>query len=367
MVNRLCALTMYVFWWHKPFLPNEPIVLRDDRLAPLAAFMYVSSEMSGYIREEEAQSRSTLHSFLMRSNVYSRLPEISTLCFRSRAPTSMDASSVARRGSEISALSKLIAEDGAGSDVEKTRSIEHGFRTSLLQPQRCPESCAEILRGDKHRDKQQSLFEMKPRILDRRPTMFMQGTADVQRWNLLQIALANYPKLLEDRVLLTHTMARGEVCIHLKPEQLVAKRVQNFPSTDLLREIDGFIIGIMLWFASFVYGGIHAAAWNDHFPTATEMWLWRASAAYIGFAGGLWTVLLLIMLQIPGLSRYYQRWTQGNIGWIDGVILGSIMVICGTSFIMARCYIVIEAFISIRSLDVAAYDTPQWTNVFPHF
>ena len=47
---------------------------------------------------------------------------------------------------------------------------------------------------------------------------------------------------------------------------------------------------MVLWLANFCYGGIHAAAWNDHFPSEVEKWLWRSSASYIGFCGGLWVV-----------------------------------------------------------------------------
>jgi hypothetical protein len=76
--------------------------------------------------------------------------------------------------------------------------------------------------------------------------------------------------------------------IHLRSEELVASHIQNWPSKDLLRNVDGLVAGMMLWFASFFYGGFHVAAWNDHFPTDAEIWLWRMSTSYIGFCGGLW-------------------------------------------------------------------------------
>lgn len=44
---RLCAFAMYAFWW--PLLPNQPIIIRDRDLQSLAAFMYSSIEMSGYV------------------------------------------------------------------------------------------------------------------------------------------------------------------------------------------------------------------------------------------------------------------------------------------------------------------------------
>ena len=34
---------------------------------------------------------------------------------------------------------------------------------------------------------------------------------------------------------------------------------------------------------------------------------------------------------------------------------------------MARAFIVIEAFVSIRQLPLAAYETPSWSQIMPHF
>lgn len=48
---------MYAFWWHKPLLPNQPIIIRDRDLQSLAAFMYSNSEMSGYVNPSESGPR----------------------------------------------------------------------------------------------------------------------------------------------------------------------------------------------------------------------------------------------------------------------------------------------------------------------
>jgi len=37
-----------------------------------------------------------------------------------------------------------------------------------------------------------------------------------------------------------------------------------------------------------VYGGIHAAAWNEYFPTNLERLLWRFSSNFVGCSGVLW-------------------------------------------------------------------------------
>ena len=48
------------------------------------------------------------------------------------------------------------------------------------------------------------------------------------------------------------------------------------------------------------------------------------------------------------------------------VVIGSLVILCGLSFCLARLFIVVEAVISIRNLPAAAYVTPDWTQIFPH-
>ena len=67
------------------------------------------------------------------------------------------------------------------------------------------------------------------------------------------------------------------------PSSYLAEYSRNWPSDELLRDVGGLVVGVVLWLANFLYGGIHAAAWNDLFLSAVEKWLWRASASYIGF------------------------------------------------------------------------------------
>lgn len=182
----------------------------------------------------------------------------------------------------------------------------------------------------------------------------------------MQSALASNPTLFEDRVLLSHQVENA-TCIHLRPEQLVADHIQNWPSNDLLRSVGGLIVGMVPWLANFCYGGIHAAAWNDSFPSTAEKWIWRASASYIGFCGGLWVVLNFIVGKYPRLNSFWERWMDGEKFWWQSIGLGVAVFLCGFSLMLARIFIALEAFISIRELPEGAYQTPQWTIVFPHF
>lgn len=58
---------------------------------------------------------------------------------------------------------------------------------------------------------------------------------------------------------------------------------------------------------------------------------------------------------------------DGGGRWWQNLLIGVPVVVCGASLVFARAFIVVEAFVSIRELPAAAYDTPTWTQVFPHF
>lgn len=178
--------------------------------------------------------------------------------------------------------------------------------------------------------------------------------------------------LLSERVLLAHNVPSKSTpgtyisCIHLRPEQLVARHISNWPSNDLLRNVEGLVVGIILWLANLFYGAFHAAAWHEHFPSSTEKWLWRASAAYIASCGAFWVLLNSAVSRWARLNSFWEKWMDGEKSRLGTVALAAVVVLCGSSFVLARMYVVMEAFLSIRELPASAYQTPQWADVFPH-
>ncbi|KAK0647089.1 hypothetical protein B0T16DRAFT_328254 [Cercophora newfieldiana] len=340
VAHVLCAFAMYMFWWNKPLLPNQPIIIRDKELEPLAAFMYSSSEMSGYIDPKRMTSQTLVKTLFAHLKLFSMAPELETVFFRTPVHA---------------------------AEPEAVRGIT---KASAFAPSstvyRSSQSCMDLLHSQRQKESGTAFFERKPRVVDKRPTNDPVSRTDQRRWSLVKDALVNYPLLTDDRWALAHDIA-GARCCHLKPEQLVADHIQNWPSNDLLRNVDGLIVGMGLWLANFFYGGIHAAAWNDHFPTEAEKWLWRASASYIGFCGGLWVVLNLLVANNKRLNDFWEHWMDGKKKLWQSLSLGFVVFVCGFSLFLARFYIVLEAFVSIREMPASSYQTPEWTDVFPHF
>jgi hypothetical protein len=353
---------MYSFWWHKPLLPQHPIVLRDDDLAPLAAFMYSSSEISGYVNPKRVKSKTIVKTFFAYLNLYSKTPELESICLRSRESY--------RTPPDAPHSVQEVVRDGKPDMIPEVQLLErpsYTFRES-------PTACMDELRARSEKEKGTTFFERRAQVHDKRPQCEESSKIERTRWDLMSRALSKHPNLLTGQVLLTHKVDVAEndgpehkTCQHLMPEQLVADHIQNWPSSDLLRDVGGLVVGMVLWFANLCYGAIHVAAWNDHFPSTAEKWLWRASASYIAFCGGLWVVLNFVVAQVPRLNDFWETWMDGEKTSLESVGLGLVVFICGFSLVIARIFVVVEAFVSIRELPVEAYMTPEWTNIFPHF
>lgn len=355
---------MYAFWWHKPLLPEHPIVLHDNTLAPLAAYMYSSSQMSGYVNPGFVKSKTIVKTFFAYLRLYSKTPELENICLRGY-------------GGSINPMTGLSDGEIKADSASHSEHADTNVQPELLFRE-APSSCTAKSKAMRGRENSTAFFERRPQVNDQRPKLPNILAIERNRWNLMSSAVRKYPGLLKDRILLAHTFNEAGAgvdqcedetvnCIHIRPEELVADHIQNWPGADLLRNVGGLVVGMVLWLANLCYGAIHAAAWNDHFPSEAEMWLWRASASYIAFCGGLWVVLNFTVTRIPRLNRFWDHWMDGEKTGLESFGLGLVVFVCGFSLFLARIYVVVEAFVSIRELPAKAYATPEWTNVFPHF
>jgi len=64
-------------------------------------------------------------------------------------------------------------------------------------------------------------------------------------------------------------------------------RVGDLPiHGELLKgHISSLFLTLVLAFVSAVYGGLHASAWNDFFPTWQECLIWRIASVVIAVTG----------------------------------------------------------------------------------
>lgn len=159
--------------------------------------------------------------------------------------------------------------------------------------------------------------------------------------------LANFPSL--------HNLGLGQVNIH----------------RDRLRSV--------LALAAAAYGALHCASLASSsgqeqlFPTVVERALWTASALTIAASG----LLLWGFFSARQAWPAFDRWVSGaapgvhiasvraSKRWVIRAKTGVVYVMLGV-FALARVFLVVEAFVSLRRAPLGLYETPEWTDFLPH-
>ena len=113
---------------------------------------------------------------------------------------------------------------------------------------------------------------------------------------------------------------------------------------------------------SMLYGGAHAAAWNTHLPSEVELLLWRISSVALAAGIPLGICIFLLFNKIDDHVLYQRNRTIV----VQGLLLG--WFVCFILFVLlARGFLVVESFISLRSLKKGSFDVVPWSNYWPHF
>jgi hypothetical protein len=108
-----------------------------------------------------------------------------------------------------------------------------------------------------------------------------------------------------------------------------------------------------------IYGAVHLAAWQSHFPTVIERLLWRISGICI--AGGLPLSLAFDYLEnkiseLDRRRRYTQAYQTPEALKILGYVVawGTIITIA-LAYFFARVFLVVESFIELRAVPIGVY------------
>lgn len=87
---------------------------------------------------------------------------------------------------------------------------------------------------------------------------------------------------------------------------------------------------------------------------------------YVAFSGLLWAFIHVLA---EYSARLWWVWYDLMCGraskWLT-LTVKIVCSICGTVYLLARTFLIVEAFIALRLLPVAAYVVPEWTLGVPH-
>lgn len=316
VAHVVCALLMYAVWWHKPRQVEVPTMLRGDWVWPLAAYMYSASRMSG------ARPKGVLGNFLNPK------PEMKQLVYL--------------QGSNLCASSP---------NAITINEREHGrvINSSNGRFAPCPTNPA-------------SSQHLEPEVPPPHDEMLE------ARRILAAQAVAAYPALRSKFERLNPHDERAADSERLIPytAELVQPYSLNWPNAGLLRRTQSLIMGMTLWGASMAYGGIHVSAWQYFFPTYAEQLLWHLSSVWVTFCAGFWLMIHLLAYFFPFIDRIWVAYNERRLGSLSTGVITLLCILCGVSFVGSRAFLVVEAFVSIRVVPKRVYDSPGWSQVFPH-
>lgn len=137
---------------------------------------------------------------------------------------------------------------------------------------------------------------------------------------------------------------------------------------------------------SIPYGAIHLSAWNAHFPSTTECWMWRVCAlnmvalpVVVAVMGISWMLSeKFVPEQLMAISTMHREESvleqvtgiRTNFLWIPEHFFSLFVTGLGLAS-MAGCYfghgyILVEALISLRSPPAGTYQGIEWSSYVPH-
>lgn len=197
----------------------------------------------------------------------------------------------------------------------------------------------------------------------------LESSRDLQtaRWALAAEAMALYPAMAS-HVVCREMPQDSEMLKWFEPavEELVDDTIGNWATDNLMRAMSGNVMGMVVWCTSMAYGAIHATAWHGYFPSRVEALLWRASSICIASSGLTWILINLLARSFPWFKSYWEQVERLRAHWTSLVSLGVLASLCGFAYLLARVYLVVESFISLRKLPASAFGTVDWTQLVPH-
>ena len=120
----------------------------------------------------------------------------------------------------------------------------------------------------------------------------------------------------------------------------------------------GFTFATIPWLS---LTAVHLGAWNYEFPTIVEAWMWRVSCIYL-VAGpllyGFYGIIDHYVETKPDFGRHVPEWSKN--------CMGACMILLFCIYIVARLFVIVEPFISLRFAPAGIYDKVNWTSYWAH-
>lgn len=119
-----------------------------------------------------------------------------------------------------------------------------------------------------------------------------------------------------------------------------------------------------------IYGSLHLLAWNTPLPSVTEVLLWKSAVIGVIAMGP-----VILYLQFLGFNilHWFRKSEQGDsdhhltTGKIVDALVRWATLIAIIAYVLARLYMLEEAFRQLFYLPPDSFKVPSWSNYIPRF
>ncbi|KAF2664369.1 hypothetical protein BT63DRAFT_460670 [Microthyrium microscopicum] len=380
----LCALVIFSLWFSKPLGVEEPIVIQipDKLIAAMWMFSDIPSRRyqtntCNKARHEELPITSLITTWLPQRSEYATgdtVLHLDPLERISVARNPFDDTFAHQSPNCPIGLSIYNIRDGSSAPLEV--GIQKIKEDEILRPLGWgPKPWSPIFRT-KERSKK---YHTGGLPYDFRGIYAAESTAaevsidaeTLRRWTLAAQSIAEHPEIWDQsrrKVVQNKSLLSFDESLELweYPLKELAKRtylqpeIQNEPGPDLLA-YNTIIHHLLVMTLASIYGGLHTLAWFEYFPTVLERWLWRAASCIVS---GAFVVesLAALLFSVDDRDFLYNY-------WVADVLFAFFQVPVGITFLfyaLARAYLPVEAFVSLRDVPSGVYETISWSQYIPH-
>lgn len=403
VAHALCTLVIYLSWWHKPLDVEEPTLITDPKFAPILAYMwmtsriaaaeYVDYDIGGRLRDEFDCIWPFENPVVGDLNFKARTPNVSDpATFTPIEPPPKAGSVTPLRQESTSNVScqasrrssKVLKPRNTAGLIHRGASLPTYGRYDYNFRRRQHSLPLTILRLRIHLTNQLlSPFNLPKYHHPRRqpPNLFARNTAidhltpsTTLRWKLAHTAICKYN--LESDLRQRHaTPVNGT---HLSSRLALRSREITF-------RIDNLPLATSVSVSGLLYGGLHLVAWNADFASHVELLLWRISAIFVACNGIVMGIVGLFLssetargassatsLGMPNPSSRPRKGKRKVRVVYNKLLTAALfsstlfLPLLWFSYVLARVYLVVEAFRNLAYLPAGAFETPEWPNYFPH-
>jgi hypothetical protein len=370
-------------WWRKPLDIEQPLVVQEDRMRRLLAYMWMASKTSCIPKPTNSDQYFTTR--------VGRDPEFEAIIDDKTSgagvATSSGVSNATQTASNSISAAVHVPSTGAPSvtrplfvTVTTTQDLPGtGFRVKA-ESTRWKTTTTWRTGSDK--------FSKVYTIVDYKPAVFNLLPCDVRRWKYAREAMDKYNLKKPDTDL-------DLVTIKPVPESMGLNRLDKMPIT-------WASLGFSLVAAG--YGGLHGLAWNAHFPTHLELNLWRISVLVIASPAALCFLLILLrhdtifavfiflvcwrkLAPDPNPKRTeksqsksrvvnensssqsmapFKKITMSILRGLGNLVQALVPVVILFLYLPARGYLLYESLRTVFFLPPEAYRATGWTQYLPH-